>query len=125
MQMTPLHVAILNGQFNAVQILCEEGKAVTTLIDKSGDTLLHYAAVTQGNANLYIRYLIEKQNMSVFTKNSKDQTPRELAEQKDKGKYHRVIKTLKNYEAKALAKKKPEIIEKTVYIEEYEQGWKN
>ena len=117
---TPLHVAIQNGQFNAVQILCEEGKAVTTLVDKDGNSLLHYAAVTQGNANLYIRYLIEKQHMSVFIKNNAGKTPRELAEHKDKAKYHRVIKNLKNYEAKELSRKKPEIIEKTVYIEEYE-----
>ena len=67
----PLHIAILNGQFNAVQILCQEGKAKVDQADKNGDSLLHYAAVTQGNANLYIRYLIEKQSISPFIKNLK------------------------------------------------------
>jgi ankyrin repeat protein len=67
----PLHIAILNGQFNAVQILCHEGKAKVDQADKNGDSLLHYAAVTQGNANLYIRYLIEKQSISPFIKNLK------------------------------------------------------
>jgi ankyrin repeat protein len=92
-------MAILNGQFNAVQILCQEGKAKTSLADKNGDSLLHYAAVTQGNANLYIRFLIEKQAMSVFIQNKKGQTPRQLAEQTDVAKFHRVIKTLKKYES--------------------------
>ena len=77
--MTALHIAILNGQFNAVQILCHEGHADVNLVDSNGDSVLHYAAVTQGNASLYIRYLIDKQNISAFTKNKAEQTPRELA----------------------------------------------
>jgi len=36
--------------------------------------------------------------MSPFIKNKAGQTPRELAEKKDIAKYHRVIKTLRNYE---------------------------
>ena len=42
---TCLHEAIENGQFNAVQILCDQGKADVNIPDKSGDTLLHFAAV--------------------------------------------------------------------------------
>ena len=42
---SPLHVAIVNGQFNAVTILCEQGGADATVKDKNGDTLLHYAAI--------------------------------------------------------------------------------
>jgi len=45
-QVSALHVAIQNGQFNAVQILSGEGKANTQVVDKKGDSLLHYAAVT-------------------------------------------------------------------------------
>ncbi len=74
------------------------------MVDANGDTLLHYAAVTQGNASLYIRYLIDKQNVSVFAKNKAQQTPRELAEYQDRAKFHRVIKNLKNYEAKEQAR---------------------
>ena len=108
-----------------MQILCHEGKANINLVDANGDTLLHYAAVTQGNASLYIRYLIDKQGLSAFTKNKAEQTPRELAEHNDRAKFHRVIKNLKNYEAKETARLKPEILEQTVYIEEYEPGWQN
>ena len=93
------------------------------MVDVNGDTLLHYAAVTQGNASLYIRYLIDKQHVSAFTHNKAGQTPRQLAEHKDIAKFHRVIKNLKNYEAKETAKQKPLIIEEKVYIEEYEPGW--
>lgn len=58
---TPLHEAIENGQFNSVQILCEQGHADVHIQDtKSGNTLLHYSAVGQGNATLYIKYLCEK-----------------------------------------------------------------
>ena len=42
--------------------------------------------------------------MSVFIMNKDKQTPRELAEKISKQKYHRVIKNLKNYEAKETAK---------------------
>ncbi|CDW78142.1 ankyrin repeat family protein [Stylonychia lemnae] len=101
---TPLHFAIQNGQYNAVQILCEQGNAKKELVDKNGDSVLHYAAIGQGNANLYLRYLIEKQGMSVFIKNAEKLTPKELAEKLSKQKYHRVIKNLKNYEAKETVK---------------------
>lgn len=67
---TPLHEAIENGQFNSVQILCDRGKADVNVQDTAGgDTLLHYAAIGQGNASLYIKYLCEKQGMSVLVKN--------------------------------------------------------
>jgi ankyrin repeat protein len=49
-----------------VIILCEIGKADVNIKDNNGDSLLHYAAVGQGNASLYIKYLVEKQNMSVL-----------------------------------------------------------
>ncbi len=78
------------------------------MCDKNGDSLLHYAAVGQGNANLYIRYLIEKQQISPLIKNKEGLNPRELAEKTDKAKFHRVIRNLSNYEAKELAKVKPE-----------------
>ena len=47
------------------------GKADANICDTLGaNTLLHYAAIGQGNANLYIKYLVENQNMSVFVKNA-------------------------------------------------------
>ena len=67
---TPLHEAIENGQFNSVQILCDLGSADVHIQDTAGgNTLLHYAAIGQGNATLYIKYLSEKQGMSVLVKN--------------------------------------------------------
>ena len=106
MSLTPLHMAIKNGQYNAVQILCEDGKADPKLTDLNGDTLLHYAAIGQGNANLYIRYLVEKRGLSVFQKNKEGQTAREQVEKTDKKKYHRVIKALKTYEQKEIEKQR-------------------
>ena len=67
-----------------MQILCQEGKAKVELVDLKGDSLLHYAAVTQGNASLYIRYLIEKQTVSAFVINKEGLTPRGLAEKTDR-----------------------------------------
>jgi len=61
--------------------------------------------------------------MSTFIKNKAGLTPRELAESKDKAKYHRVIKNLKKYEAIEISRRPPEIIEKRVVIVEYERGW--
>ena len=67
---TPMHVAIENGQFNSVMILCEQGNADVNIVDTiNGDSLLHYAAVGQGNASLYIKYLVDKQKMSVLVCN--------------------------------------------------------
>ena len=44
-------------------------KADVNIPDRAnGDTLLHYAAVGQGNASLYIKYLCDKMGMSVFVK---------------------------------------------------------
>lgn len=58
---TPLHIAIENGQFNSVQILCDMGKADVNIPDtEGGNTLMHYSAIGQGNASLYIKYLQEK-----------------------------------------------------------------
>ena len=118
-------MAILNGQFNSVQILCEEGKANTTLCNKNGDSLLHYAAITQGNASLYLRYLIEKRGVSTFVTNNAGLTPRQLAETTDKAKFHRVIKNITNYEVKENAKKKPEIVERILKVYEFEKGFAN
>jgi ankyrin repeat protein len=73
---TPLHEAVENGQFNSLQILSEECKADVNICDKNGDTLLHYSAIGQGNATLYIKYLVEKHSMSVFAKNKNRLTPR-------------------------------------------------
>ena len=61
--------------------------------------------------------------MSTFIRNKAGQTPRELAENKDKAKYHRVIKNLKKYETIEIAKRPPEIIEKRVVVVEYEREW--
>ena len=57
---SPLHLAIINGQFNSVTILCEMGKADVNVVDAHGQSLLHTAAVGQGNASLYVKYLVEK-----------------------------------------------------------------
>ena len=44
---------------------------------------------------------------------------------RDKGKYHRVIKTLMKYERQELAKKEAEaVVEETVFIYEYENTWR-
>jgi len=77
---------------------------------------LHYAAVTLGNASLYIRYLIEKQNVSAFLTNNEGLTPRGLAEKSDRQKFHRVIKNLKKYEGLELSKKEPEVVERHVTV---------
>ena len=97
---TALHDAIENGQFNAVQILCEQGKADVNIPDKNADTLLHYAAVGQGNASLYIKFLVQTHNMSVFVKNKNRLTPRQHAQRNDRFKFHRVIKLLRDLEEK-------------------------
>ena len=79
---TPLHIAIENGQFNAVTILCKATSDLEALCrswDSDGQSVLHYAAVTQGNASLYIKYLVEKCKMSIFTKNRQGMTAREYA----------------------------------------------
>lgn len=74
---TPLHLAIENGQFNSVMILFEQGKADVNIVDTvNGDSLLHYAAVGQGNASLYIKYLVDKCKMSVQVVNKNRLTPR-------------------------------------------------
>jgi hypothetical protein len=66
--------------------------------DKNGDSLLHYSAIGQGNATLYIKYLVEKHDMSVFMKNSNRLTPREYAQRSDRFKFHRVIKYIRELE---------------------------
>ena len=44
-----------------MQILCDIGKADVNIKDiLNSDSLLHYAAIGQGNASLYIKYLVEK-----------------------------------------------------------------
>ena len=96
---TPLHVAIENGQFNSMMILWEQGKADPNIQDTlNGDSLLHYAAVGQGNASLYIKYLVEKCKMSVMVTNKHRLTPRMHAQRADRFKYHRVIKVLRELE---------------------------
>jgi len=68
---TALHVAIENGQFNSVQLLRSLSKTPVNLNlwDSEGQSVLHYAAVTQGNAALYIKFFVEKCGMNVFVKN--------------------------------------------------------
>lgn len=64
--------------------------------------MLHYAAVGQGNATLYIKYLCEKQGMSVLVKNKQRLTPRQHAQRVDRFKFHRVIKVLRQMEEKEM-----------------------
>ena len=73
---TPMHLAIENGQFNSVQLLWQHssgGKAGhridLTRWDSQGQTVLHYAAVTQGNAALYLKFFVDKCGVNVFVKN--------------------------------------------------------
>ena len=86
-----------------MQILCEQGNADVHIQDtKSGNTLLHYAAIGQGNATLYIKYLSEKQGMSVLVKNKQRLTPRQYAQRTDRFKFHRVIKVLREMEEREM-----------------------
>lgn len=71
-----MHETILNGQFNSFTILIEQGKADPHVIDNKGDTLLHYAAIGQGNSNLFLRYLIKKCKVDVFKPNFEKLTAR-------------------------------------------------
>ena len=63
--------------------------------DATGQTVLHYAAITQGNAALYLKFLVEKCNMNVFMKNRAGLSAREYAQKVDRFKYHRVIQLLR------------------------------
>ena len=108
---TPLLLAIENGQFNSVQILvdfCNSDKSKfkldLTSWDSEGQTVLHYAAITQGNAALYLKFLVEKCNMNVFMKNRAGKSAREYAQQVDRFKYHRVVKLLREMEQDTLDK---------------------
>ena len=83
---SPLLLAIENGQFNSVQTLynfCKSQdskyKLDLTSWDSSGQTVLHYAAVTQGNAALYLKFFVENCKMNVFLKNRQGLTAREYA----------------------------------------------
>ena len=78
---TPLHIAIENGQFNSVTILCKAATqaqidGLNIMWDSEGQSVLHYSAVTQGNAALYIKYFVEKCKLSVFSKNRQGMTAR-------------------------------------------------
>jgi hypothetical protein len=57
--------------------------------------VLHYAAVTQGNAALYIRFFVDKCGLNVFIKSRSGQSAREFAQKVDRFKYHRVVKLLR------------------------------
>ena len=67
-------------------MLIEQGNANTDIKDKQGNSLMHYAAIGQGNAILYIRYLVGR-GVSTLGKNNDGLTAREMAEQSDKNKY--------------------------------------
>ena len=60
--------------------------------------MLHYAAVTQGNAALYLRFFVEQCKMNIFLKNRQGLTAREYAQKVDRFKYHRVVKLLRELE---------------------------
>ena len=64
--------------------------------------MLHYAAVTQGNAALYLKFFIEKCGINVFVKNRQGLTAREYAQKVDRFKFHRVVKLLREMEQNAL-----------------------
>lgn len=81
---TPLHLAIENGQFNSVQILWnhsqKSGKKLDLSVwDAHGQSIMHYAAITQGNAALYLKFFVEKCQVNVFVKNRQGLTAREYA----------------------------------------------
>ena len=107
---TPMHLAIENGQFNSVQLLwthCQKATAFHKLDLKSwdahGQSVLHYSAVTQGNAALYLKFFVEKCKLNVFTKNKQGLTARQYAQKVDRFKFHRVVKLLREMESKAMA----------------------
>jgi len=61
--------------------------------------VLHYAAVTQGNAALYIRFLAKQGQLSVLkVLNKNGLTARQYAQKVDRFKYHRVVKLLRELE---------------------------
>ena len=77
-----LHLAIENGQFNSVQILFYQAGIRGLDLkswDSQGQTVMHYAAVTQGNAALYLKFFVEKCGVNVFVKNRQGLTAREYA----------------------------------------------
>ena len=102
---TAMHLAIENGQFNSVQILWTHSeseksthKLDMTRWDKEGQTVLHYSAVTQGNAALYLKFFVEKCGINVFVKNRQGLSAREYAQKVDRFKFHRVVKLLREME---------------------------
>lgn len=70
--------------------------------DKEGQTVLHYAAVTQGNAALYLKFFVDKCSINVFVKNRQGLSAREYAQKVDRFKFHRVVKLLREMEQKTL-----------------------
>ena len=105
---SPLLLAIENGQFNSVQTLYNFFKRQDSRYkldlsswDSSGLTVLHYAAITQGNAALYLKFFVEQCKMNVFIKNRQGLTAREYAQKVDRFKYHRVVKLLRELEQQA------------------------
>lgn len=66
--------------------------------------MLHYAAVTQGNAALYIRFFVDKCGLNVFIKSRSGQSAREYAQKVDRFKYHRVVKLLRQLEQECKTK---------------------
>ena len=64
--------------------------------------MLHYAAVTQGNAALYLKFFVDKCGINVFIKNRQGLSAREYAQKVDRFKFHRVVKLLRQIEQKAL-----------------------
>ena len=105
-----MHLAIENGQFNSVQILWTHSnqsndkghKLNLTKWDSQGQTVLHYAAITQGNAALYLKFFVEKCGINVFVKNKQGMSAREYAQKVDRFKFHRVVKLLRWMEQKTI-----------------------
>ena len=115
---TPVFLAIENGQFNAVQMLHDTKKIDYKCYDANGQTVLHYAAVTQGNAALYIRFLVKQGGLSVTNLlNKTGFTARQYAQKVDRFKYHRVVKLLRELEQEEL--------ERTVLVDKKEETTKD
>ena len=81
-----------------MQLLVDMGCDIH-LSDENENSLLHHAAVGQGNATLYCRYLVEK-GLLPSIKNKQGYTPRAYAQNMDRFKFHRVVKLLREMEDK-------------------------
>lgn len=87
-----MHIAVLEGQFNAVQILQRHGADLFTQT-KRLETILHYSATTKGNGSLYIRFLVDS-GLELDDQDQDGNTPLMRAALRGIEKNYRVIKVL-------------------------------